>query len=96
MAQILDRCYTVILEELRTWFNVVTPKLSSNEEDVWVWDHSNTGSYTVSEGYNWLRDLQLEQHPQEDWKWVWKLAVPEKVRLFVWRAVHGALPVNAN
>lgn len=38
----LDRCLTVIPEELKLWFYNVNPKLSSNEVDVWVWNPGNT------------------------------------------------------
>ncbi|XP_057452893.1 uncharacterized protein LOC130744751 [Lotus japonicus] len=91
---VLDRCFTVIPDQVRMWFDNVSPKLSSNEDDIWVWDPGSNGQYTVKEGYTWVRDLQVTQPPQEDWTWVWRLAVPEKIRLFVWRALHGALPVN--
>lgn len=54
----------------------------------------NSGKYSVREAYDWLNDLV--HNPLEDRKliWVWKLKVPEKIRMFVWLILHNALQVN--
>ena len=29
------------------------------------------------------------------WKWLWKLDVPAKIKIFGWRALHGLIPCRA-
>lgn len=35
-------------------------------------------------------------HTQNQWRAIWKLAVPEKEKIFLWRAAHDLLPTAEN
>ncbi|XP_072074220.1 uncharacterized protein [Arachis hypogaea] len=64
------------------------------------------GQYTVKIGYRYAKeekDIKEEtklskastsQNLREVWEVIWRLPVPQKVRMFLWRAVHRILSVN--
>ena len=74
-----------------------------NAEDRLVWPLVGNVEYTVKSGYR----LNLPMTPPTDpdrctvshscdntvWKIIWKLNVAQKIRVFLWKAVAGALPV---
>lgn len=92
----LQRCSTMMSDHVVEHFNKILPQLLPSEEDIWCWDHGGTGKYTVRAGYAWLRDHKQTHTQGTNWKWLWKLPVPEKIHLFVWLVMHQALPVNSN
>lgn len=67
-----------------------------------VWLHNRSGEYSVRSGY-WLAsqshniDLQFEVaalpslNPIKDK--IWEVLAPSKIKMFLWKAVSGALPV---
>lgn len=71
-------------------------------EDKFIWAYTNHGAYTVKSRY-WMianeesvmhnvRSVQ-EQQVLELKRRVWKLATLPKIRMFLWRALSGALAV---
>uniref|UniRef100_A0A2N9GD20 RNase H type-1 domain-containing protein n=1 Tax=Fagus sylvatica TaxID=28930 RepID=A0A2N9GD20_FAGSY len=64
---------------------------------------SRDGKYTVRSGHKLLlRDVQGSQpessrqwDPDPLWKRIWGARVPAKVKSFLWRACHDALPTNS-
>ena len=59
--------------------------------DVLRWHHSKDGEYTVRSGY-WIAMSTVAVASPSDpssaaawWKSLWKLALPPKIKLFVWR-----------
>lgn len=90
-----DKLYTVLTDEVKSWFLAVSPsQVSDTTQDAWIWDGSNNGTYSVSDGYAWLQNQNVHEDPV-DWTWIWKLRIPEKIRVFVWSCLHEALPTNA-
>ncbi|KAJ1433127.1 Ribonuclease H-like superfamily [Sesbania bispinosa] len=84
---------------------VQTPISWFNERDRLYWPYSKDGVLTVRTAYHVangeFNSHQLQQSssytPDPDiWKTIWKLAVPQKIKLFMWRACQNALPVKAN
>lgn len=75
------------------------------EEDLLCWPYYKDGNYTVKTGYQVAVSLNsLEpstsnpSHPNEEepiWKLIWSLYVPQKIKMFLWKACNGALPVKA-
>ena len=66
-----------------------------------MWRHSNTGEYTLKQAYNLLlKDHLQEAHshlrpgliPPEVWELIWKVQVPHKINLFVWKLLHDSIP----
>lgn len=73
-----------------------------SEPDYRIWLHNKNGDYTVRSGY-WLAnkdqnqaalltaDAQPSINPIK--KLIWALLAPSKIKVFMWKAVSGALPV---
>ena len=72
-------------------------------EDVVVWPFTPSGNYTVKSGTRFLTSDQAPlqnvinaQPEKEVWKLIWSLNVQSKVRNFLWRSCHNAIPVKQN
>lgn len=69
-------------------------------KDKQIWLKQNSGSYSTRTGYfsaieNYHRAETEAQTPTRDWvNEVWKLSVSPKLRLFIWKVKHGAIPVG--
>ncbi|XP_012833613.1 PREDICTED: uncharacterized protein LOC105954487 [Erythranthe guttata] len=77
-------------------------------EDSWVWHYSANGNFTVRSCYLNALNRRLEPRASqrraggdgsgevaEDWKMVWKLKLPPKIKNFVWRACAEITPTGA-
>lgn len=71
-------------------------------KDSWVWKHQCTGIYTVKTGYELAMSVnmtnvingQLQLPSLNPLKaQVWKCKAPTKIRVFMWKALSGALSV---
>lgn len=72
---------------------------SPNVEDTWYCPDDLNGHYTVKMGYKKQCTLtDMPAHPQQftHWSLLWKLNIPPKMRVFLWRAGRGVLPVRSN
>lgn len=71
-------------------------------KDIRFWPGSMKGIYTVKSGYalemNFTLPPQFQSsHPNMDWwKLIWKLSLPPKLRIFIWRASKDLIPTDAN
>ena len=67
-----------------------------------VWPKCRTVSYSVRSGYQLLCEVEATCAPSGStdegvkrfWKKIWQLKVPNKVRVFLWRACSNALPTK--
>jgi hypothetical protein len=77
------------------------------EADFLAWQPKKNVVFTVRSAYKLAMSLMQQEQgcvassnsPVGDkpiWKLIWKSQVPEKVRIFAWRAVHGALATEEN
>jgi hypothetical protein len=75
-------------------------------DDFIAWDATSHGRYTVRSGYylQWRHKFgasaaQLTLLGQSAinpvWKSLWQLKIPSKVKIFIWRALHGILPLKS-
>jgi ribonuclease HI len=75
-------------------------------EDFIAWNFTKHGQYAVRSGYHlqWRHQfgprtsqLSLPGSSVNNpiWKIIWNLKVPSKVKIFVWRALHGILPLKS-
>ncbi|CAL1382969.1 unnamed protein product [Linum trigynum] len=64
------------------------------EEDRSFWSLTTNGHFSVQSAYKAILQQQ-EQQPSQIWKRIWKLQVPERVRVFVWMAAHGKITTNS-
>ncbi|KAL0011189.1 hypothetical protein SO802_006297 [Lithocarpus litseifolius] len=80
------------------------PLSPTNVEDKLIWPHVPNGVYTMRFGYRFLVKDKLSPSPSPHsqgettivWSRIWGLSVPNKVKIFLWRARKEALPVKKN
>lgn len=74
-------------------------------EDSKYWFFSKNRKYRIKTGYkvalrqcegNGNRGVSNQSSQQVFWKRIWKLEVPNKVKLFIWRACSNILPTAVN
>ncbi|KAK6124264.1 hypothetical protein DH2020_042016 [Rehmannia glutinosa] len=74
------------------------PLSHSNPPDKIIWHYEKSGNYSVRSGYKLALQNQLSSGPSSStvvstwWRRLWKLRIPEKIKIFCWRAFHGILP----
>ncbi|KAM6557292.1 hypothetical protein CsatB_004311 [Cannabis sativa] len=77
------------------------PLSSSSVSDQWIWHFTNSNEYTVQSGYHLANDLEdsdlsnSSNNQHTWWKYFWNLQLPSKVKIFVWKAFHCAIPTAA-
>ncbi|KAL5567268.1 hypothetical protein UlMin_030432 [Ulmus minor] len=69
--------------------------------DSLIWHYHKSGQYTVRSGY-WLAS-QCKSTPSSStssisywWKKFWRLRIPSKIRIFLWKAFHNWIPSSVN
>ncbi|TXG66198.1 hypothetical protein EZV62_007473 [Acer yangbiense] len=76
------------------------PRLSPNRDDTLCWHFDKRGFYSVRSGYKMAlglnertgySSLQLSSW----WHFLWECNVPNKCKIFFWKAFHGWLPTFA-
>lgn len=64
--------------------------------DTLIFRYAKNGRFSVKKAYQLLRGLSGQISNKTFWDWLWKKSqLTQKLKLFIWRAVHGALPVRA-
>ncbi|KAM6596535.1 hypothetical protein CsatA_007059 [Cannabis sativa] len=70
-------------------------------EDGWCWHYNSNGCYSVKSGYKVALDMVSERNGCSSadlahwWNGMWNLKIPQKVKIFLWRMYHRALPTNS-
>lgn len=74
------------------------PISNSQQEDRWMWLEDNKGQYTVKSGYRLLSRSfpQFSSGNGFNWLKLWNLAIPPKVKNFLWRVLHNCIPTLEN
>jgi hypothetical protein len=81
------------------------PLHSRGFDDFVAWGFTKNGKYTVRSGYHLQWRLQFgasashlalpgSSATNPVWKMLWKIDVPSKIKIFIWRALHGILPLK--
>ena len=75
-------------------------------QDVMVWSCSKKGNYIVKSGYYVAKQLRMEESNLGEtsmqrtngalWSRIWQANVPNKVKIFSWRACLNILPTQGN
>ena len=60
-----------------------------------MWPHSQTGMYQACSEYHLLCESQGNE-VGKFWKSLWKLNIPKKVKIFLWRACTDSIPTMLN
>ncbi|KAL0401840.1 UNVERIFIED_CONTAM: hypothetical protein Slati_4213900, partial [Sesamum latifolium] len=71
--------------------------------DTWVWHHTRNSRFSVRSAYHVAQTLASinnvtpsSSSTSRDWKFIWALTIPNKVKMFAWRSCRNALPTAAN
>ncbi|KAL7253272.1 hypothetical protein ACSBR1_007747 [Camellia fascicularis] len=77
-----------------------------DKADALIWHYNSIGSYTVKSGYQCALPLTADppanilssstQWCESDWKFVWSLHLPPKLKHFVWRVCNNFLATKQN
>lgn len=75
--------------------------LSATMQDCWIWHYDKRGQYTVKSGYKMgmmLRQVASSSSTCDPtwWRKLWKLKIPNKIKHFVWKSFHHAIPTMVN
>lgn len=75
----------------------IRPSLTGVQDKA-SWMHTTDGNYTVKSGYNLLQANhgQASDTPISLFKSLWKFQLPSKIKHFLWRVLHNAIPVASN
>ncbi|XP_050386378.1 uncharacterized protein LOC126802738 [Argentina anserina] len=57
-----------------------------------IWGSTSNGTFSVKSAYNSLFDLTEPVNPQ--WKTIWSLSIPPKLKTFFWTVLHKKLLTN--
>lgn len=72
---------------------IMLPRFSRPDRLLWAYDKH--GKYSVKSGYQVALRLKLPDYPSSskanpsEWHAIWKLDLPEKVKIFMWRAAQN-------
>lgn len=80
------------------------PILMTSRRDELVWHYSANGSYSVWSAYHLALEHKMtscnfgssSRDRSSDWKSIWHLHLPPKIKLLLWRACKNFLPVGWN
>ena len=67
-----------------------------------VWHYDKKGEYSVKSGYQLALKMKTpdmascSEEKQNFWNAIWYLQIPEKVKIFMWRAFNDLLPTMEN
>lgn len=68
---------------------------SEGTKDQLIWSEGKSGGVTVKEAYNHFISKSLGNIPPNlDWKYLWKLKCPQKIKSFLWLFCHNRLSLN--
>lgn len=67
------------------------PPPSSLEMDNPLWKGASDCSFNVASVYKLIID---NRENEEDWSWIWKMRLPQKLKGFLWLVFHGKLLTN--
>lgn len=78
-------------EEMTQWQQLAElfPQLSEEADQAVSWPHSASGRFSVKSLYSRL----IVGSPRSKFKDVWRAKIPLKIKIFMWQAIRGRLPV---
>ncbi|KAK9214864.1 hypothetical protein WN944_006864 [Citrus x changshan-huyou] len=81
---------------------VQIPLPRRQSEDILLWHYDKRGQHLVKSGYQVALSQKHHGIPScsnpnpSQWNVIWKLKIPEKVKIFLWRAAKNILPTAEN
>ena len=87
-------------EDVDAIVQILLPR--KQNDDKLIWHYDQRGQYLVKSGYQvalkqkHLDFLSCLNFHSNHWNSIWKIAVPKKVKIFLWRAAKDLLPTIEN
>lgn len=87
-------------EDAEAILSIPLPRRKRKDQVIWHYDKK--GEYSVKSGYQVALNMKFPDPPgcsrSNDSKWsiIWKLSLPEKIKIFVWKATKNLLPTAEN
>ena len=75
---------------------VAAVRVQLNCRDDWVWKPEPSGQYSAKTDYDMLWGDAVQGEDVADFAQLWKLRIPSKAAVFVWRLLRDRLPAKAN
>lgn len=76
------------------------PLSTTASEDTRIWHFSRNGNYSVKSGYKLIMSLTNQDNHlgplPETWIRMWKIEVPPKIKIFLWRVARNCIPCRKN
>lgn len=75
------------------------PLHSRVDHDAVIWKASPNGAYTVKSAYKMCLSLSeqgMHYQASGDWKLIWNMSLPPKIKHFCWRLLRCCLPTRFN
>ncbi|XP_019153861.1 PREDICTED: uncharacterized protein LOC109150406 [Ipomoea nil] len=77
--------------------NIMKIPVSPGYDDTWYWHGDLRGMYSVKNGYRRIvGNHQNNNGTFAEWLNFWKLKIPPKWKMFIWRAISDILPTTTN
>ncbi|KAH9689005.1 reverse transcriptase domain-containing protein [Citrus sinensis] len=79
-----------------------TPLPRTPQEDRMIWHFDKYGCYSVRSGHQVAVRMKFPDNPEcsdsskTQWKVIWSNEIPEKIKIFMWRAAQNLLPTANN
>lgn len=79
---------------------IATPRPLHRHEDSLIWHFDDQGLYSVKSRYRIAMEITSESStssstpPSDLWPNLWKVKVPPKIRIFLWRACKNLIPTR--
>lgn len=76
-----------------------TPLFNVIDKDLRIWAQESSGCYSVRSAYKLLIDRVLDTSHLKvagNWRQLWKLKIPPRVKHFIWRLCRHILPTRSN
>jgi hypothetical protein len=84
------------------------PVTTVAQQDFWAWFHEKTGVFSVRSAYRMIMETKHRREgflegrteasnvgdEEKNWKKLWKVKVPSKLRIFAWRLARSSLPTG--
>ncbi|KAL3825323.1 hypothetical protein ACJIZ3_021352 [Penstemon smallii] len=81
------------------------PLGNGRHDDRRLWHYNRNGLFSVRSAYHLAVKIARESDHtgaasssagnSNDWKWLWALSIPSKIKIFLWRACKNLLPTRA-
>ena len=72
------------------------------EKDQMIWHYDKKGEYSIKTGYQVALNKKFPDplgclsSNNNNWSIIWKLTLPEKIKIFIWKATKNLLPTIEN